>query len=224
MRESAQEKRVHVLRRRVKSLRALARLLEQLGARNARDINDRLGSLGRELSDERDLTVRNAWLEKNGFAELAQRAPRASKLGPLPAAVKKEEAKLRHESKLQVLSSARLQSAFTKTTKKAAAARAAAEAKGRARDFHRWRKRVRDLVEQGKLLGVPPPDALKRVVKQLGKAQDTVVVREGLRRLPGTKPARKLAKKEGRERREHALAEKVRFKPKGKPLKLQPLR
>lgn len=210
MPESAQEKQIHDLRRRVKRLRALARLLEQLGARTARDVNDCLGALGRELSDERDLTVRNAWLEKNGFPELTREAPKRAGLGTIPRAVTKEEKKLRHEAKLLALDPPRLRAALKVTKQRARKALAEAKAKGRDDDFHRWRKRVRDLMEQSKLLAVPAPKGLRRIVKQLGKAQDTVVVREGLRKVPGAKKARRLAQKEGHGRWQKALKEKVR--------------
>jgi hypothetical protein len=208
MPESPQEKKVHDLRRHVKRLRALARLLEQLGARNARDVNECLGSLGRELSDERDLTVKNKWLRKNGFPELTKAPPRRSALGPLPASVVKEEKKLRHEAELISLDPSRIEAALRATARRARAARKLAKKKQRDDDFHRWRKRVRDLVEQSKLLGLPEEEGLQRLVKELGKAQDTVVVREGLRKLPGAKKAVRAAKQEGQRRWKKALKEK----------------
>lgn len=209
MRETPQEKKVHELRRRVKSLRALARLLGQLGARNARDVNYALGALGRQLSDERDLTVRNAWLEKNGFPELTQKKPRR-RPPPLPLAQVNEEAKkLRHEAELAILEPARLEAALKTTAKKARRARRRAKQNGTSADFHRWRKRVRDLLEQSKLLGIAENPPLHRLVKQLGKAQDTIVVREGLRGRAGAKRAMQRAKKEGEARRQKALREKL---------------
>ncbi|RYZ96548.1 MAG: CHAD domain-containing protein [Proteobacteria bacterium] len=211
MKESPAEKKNHQLRRTIKSVRALSRLLKSLGAKGAGRVNKNLGAIGAKLSEERDSTVRNAWLAKNGFPELMESAPKPTRLIPLRRQVAKEEMRLRRQAARLKISAPQIERAIKHSAKKVKTARKAAKETKQDEDFHRLRKRVRDLSEQLKLLRIEPPAGLRRAIKQLGRAQDTSVVHASLRKVPGARMARKQAKKEGRARRLSALEESVRI-------------
>lgn len=206
------EDAVHETRRRLKKVRAAARLARAIDAGLAREINEACRMAGRSLGAGRDADVaaetaraladdlddREAagWLRR--FA--AQPNP-AEALGRDLAVQRARDALRLTESPVRALAEARsrhgaLRRAMGRVLRRAEKARQAAHAPGADDEArHAWRRRVKDVGYAARLLrdawplnGHPPTAAAAKLGRLLGEEHDLIVLTDALRAADGAPP------------------------------------
>ena len=184
---------IHDARKRIKKTRALLRLARPVMKRKAfQTRNHALRDAGRELSAARDAEVL-----AETVGDLAERYPGRARYGPVHVILSDREAEPGHASlnhlvgarwKLDGLDTDMLAEAFTRVY---ADGRKAFASKPTTENLHEWRKRVKDLWYQQRLLEETWPGVMKAQAKEakklsklLGEDHDLAVLSATLRSDP----------------------------------------
>ncbi len=188
-RAKKQEKALHSFRLQIKHLRAELCLLN-LQIPNAQKIDRKLREISRTLSPFRDKAVRAKWLRMHGLP-VPEESGHTPALAPLRGKVRQLRALV---NKFGPAKKNELRNALATSLKKMKKARAAAKKKRSDANFHKWRKRAKDLLYQLEYLGIRNGKTreLSKLTKLLGRAQDCSLIEHT--KLP--RSTRKVAEKE----------------------------
>lgn len=166
------DRAIHEARKSVKKTRALLRLVRE------HRLNARLRDIGRGLADYRDATVVIETFDDLGAKGMApvRRALVQQKKRP-SAKVLEEIACRLVECAGRVDEWPPKKGAFERTVRKARKAMSRAAKSGRSRDFHEWRKRVKDHWYHERLTGGSQEERLKILEDVLGQDHNLEVLR-----------------------------------------------
>lgn len=155
----------------MKRLRAIERLHRYLGTKKTKKIAITLRSISRALAPERDAQVYAKWMEAHGLAN------QKKFVRPLPLHSLQQELAAIEKSLPPPSETPGAQQALAASKKKMIRAWKQARRKKRDKDFHNWRKRIKDLFYQQEALHCPEKK-LAKTAELLGKAQDCLVVEQ----------------------------------------------
>ncbi len=209
----AAEEKVHELRVVVKRLRALVRLLKIMAPNGVAILNRDLRKLGLSLSEIRDDSVRAKWLRQHCLSTPAPLRVSGARLRSIEEQIAKIREKAKSEAESRLTNTQNLDRALEISTRRMRKSRIRALKHGQDEDFHKWRKRVKDLLYQLEFLGIQKPQSrLRDLGHQLGLAHDCALAEQFIEehRREYKKRAIKIAEREKKAFQRKALRVEIK--------------